>query len=83
MNERGVYLGTKPVEGYESIATHWAIRVGDDNWWEIDGGSGNEESNLFKNTIKLASWKCFLQKWSKKEQLVKFSKEKMLGQVLK
>jgi len=59
MSERGVYLGTKPVEGCGSIATHWAIRVGDDNWWEIDGGSGNEESNLFKNTINMGLVEVF------------------------
>ena len=66
MPDRGVYLGTKPVEGYESIATHWAIRVGDDNWWEIDGGSGNEESNLFKNTINMGLVEVFPAKMVQK-----------------
>ena len=59
MSGRGVYLGTKPVDGYEMVATHWAIRVGDDNWWEIDGGSGNEESSLFKNTINMGLVELF------------------------
>lgn len=59
MSEREVFLGTKPVDSYETIATHWAVRVGDDNWWEIDGGSGNEESNIYKNTINMGLVEIF------------------------
>ena len=68
MSERAVYLGTKPVQSYhlEYIATHWAICVGDDNWWEIDGGSGNEESNTFKNTINMGLVEVFPTKMIQK-----------------
>ena len=59
MTSRIVYLGTKPVNGLDYVATHWAIRVGDDSWWEIDGGSGNNESVLFKNTINTGLWDVF------------------------
>eukprot|EP00092_Neocalanus_flemingeri_P021571 GFUD01023396.1.p1 GENE.GFUD01023396.1~~GFUD01023396.1.p1 ORF type:complete len:187 (+),score=59.24 GFUD01023396.1:297-857(+) len=50
--ERKVFLGTKPCDGYGRFATHWAVRVGDDSWTEVDGGSGVEESEEGdKNTI--------------------------------
>ena len=62
MSSRAVYLGTKPVKDYEGVATHWAVRVGDDNWWEVDGGSGNEESTVFKNTINLGLWEILPSK---------------------
>ena len=59
MEKRVVYLGTKPVDSLDYVATHWAIRVGNDCWWEIDGGSGNVESSVFKNTINTGLWEIF------------------------
>merc|ERR1711915_171886 len=57
MAVRSVYLGTKPCQGYESYATHWAVMVGEPgdqgSWSEIDGGSGADklEADLTRNTI--------------------------------
>ena len=52
---RGVYLGTKSVEGSKGFASHWAIGVGNKEklWWmEIDGGGGRQKkSRGAKNTI--------------------------------
>lgn len=74
MSTRAVYLGTKPVENYSSIATHWAVRIGDDNWWEVDGGSGNEESNVFKNTINMGLWEILPSKMIQKGAVGKVHK---------
>ena len=53
---RGVYLGTKKVEGSKGLATHWAIGLGDGVellWMEVDGNAGGdtEKSIVCKNTI--------------------------------
>ena len=61
---RGVYLGTKSVEGTKGLATHWAIGVGNEDklsWMETDGnGGGQKKSMCAKNTINghdQSSWR--------------------------
>jgi hypothetical protein len=50
---RQVWLGTRPVAGRAGcLARHWAVRVGEDFWCEVDGLSGAEEPETdYKNTI--------------------------------
>ena len=63
--ERGVYLGTKSVEGSGGLASHWAIGVGNNEeellWMEIDGGGGRQKKRGGKrNTINghgSSSWR--------------------------
>ena len=76
MSSRAVYLGTKPVDNYEGVATHWAVRVGDDNWWEVDGGSGNAESKVYKNTINMGLWEILPSKALQKGAVGKVHKGK-------
>jgi len=42
---RQVWLGTKPVQGrlVGCLARHWAIRVGENFWCEVDGLSGADQ----------------------------------------
>ena len=62
---RGVYLGTKKVEGSKGLATHWAIGLGDGVkllWMEVDGNGGghSKKSIVCKNTINShdkSSWR--------------------------
>ena len=53
---RGVYLGTKKVEGNKGLATHWAIGLGNGVkliWMEVDGNAGGhtKKSIVCKSTI--------------------------------
>ena len=46
---RGVYLGTKSIEGSMGLATHWAIGMGNGPkliWMEEDGDGGHTKKSI-------------------------------------